>query len=119
MRLLDRYPKKGTKILLTISGSDTSGSAGIQVGLFTGPASSEPSLTVVSEKADLKTFAAHGCFGTTVITALTAQNTNGVQGVHPCTPEFVANQVRKSSLLVFNLQKKKKWGIGNTKPLFS
>ena len=58
MRLfqVDRYPKKRTKTLLTISGSDTIGGAGIQVGLlyglFTGPASSEPSLTVLSEKKD-------------------------------------------------------------------
>lgn len=58
------------------------------------------------KKADLKTFAAHGCFGTTVITALTAQNTTGVQGVHPCTPEFVANQVR-IALLLFNFTEKK------------
>ena len=48
-RLFDRYPKKGTKNLLTISGSDTSG-AGIQVCLFTGPASSDPPLTVMSGK---------------------------------------------------------------------
>jgi hypothetical protein len=51
-----RYPKKGTKNLLTISGSDSSG-AGIQVGLFTGPAgpaSSEPPLTrYVGEKRQI------------------------------------------------------------------
>ena len=49
-------------------------------------------------KADLKTFTAHGCYGATVITALIAQNTTSVQGeiVHPCPPEFVANQVRKA-----------------------
>lgn len=60
-------------VALTIAGSDSSGGAGIQ--------------------ADLKTFAAHGCYGTSVITALTAQNTVGVQGVHACPPEFVAKQV--------------------------
>ncbi|KJA19069.1 hypothetical protein HYPSUDRAFT_56780 [Hypholoma sublateritium FD-334 SS-4] len=60
-------------VALTIAGSDSSGGAGIQ--------------------ADLKTFAAHGCYGTSVITALTAQNTVGVQGVHACPPEFVAKQI--------------------------
>ncbi|EDR11144.1 uncharacterized protein LACBIDRAFT_232790 [Laccaria bicolor S238N-H82] len=59
--------------VLTIAGSDSSGGAGIQ--------------------ADLKTFAAHGCYGASVITALTAQNTQGVHGVHPCPPEFVAQQI--------------------------
>jgi hydroxymethylpyrimidine/phosphomethylpyrimidine kinase len=54
----------------------------------------------MSEKADLKTFAAHGCYGATVITALTAHNTTGVQyGIHSCNPEFVANQVRKPSII--------------------
>lgn len=60
-------------IILTIAGSDSGGGAGIQ--------------------ADLKTFAAHGCYGTSVITALTAQNTIGVQGVHASPPEFVVKQV--------------------------
>lgn len=49
------------KNLLTIAGSDSSGGAGIQ--------------------ADLKTFAAHGTFGMSVITAVTAQNTCGVTAV--------------------------------------
>lgn len=60
-------------IALTIAGSDSSGGAGIQ--------------------ADLKTFAAHGVYGASVITALTAQNTLGVQGVFPIPADFVAAQL--------------------------
>ncbi|KAJ8494986.1 hypothetical protein ONZ51_g1948 [Trametes cubensis] len=60
--------------VLTIAGSDPSGGAGIQ--------------------ADLKAFTAFGCYGMSVITALTAQNTLGVQGVHPAPPEFVKQQLR-------------------------
>ncbi|KAF9064649.1 Ribokinase-like protein [Rhodocollybia butyracea] len=63
--------------VLTIAGSDSSGGAGIQ--------------------ADLKTFAAHGCYGTSAITALTAQNTKGVQHVFPSSPEFLTQQL--SSIL--------------------
>lgn len=59
--------------VLTIAGSDSSGGAGIQ--------------------ADLKTFAAHHCYGMSAITALTAQNTTGVQGIHAIPPEFVAMQI--------------------------
>ncbi len=58
---------------LTIAGSDSSGGAGIQ--------------------ADLKTFAANGCYGMSVITALTAQNTQGVSGIHAVPVEFVAKQI--------------------------
>jgi hydroxymethylpyrimidine/phosphomethylpyrimidine kinase len=58
---------------LTIAGSDCSGGAGIQ--------------------ADLKTFAANGCYGMSVITALTAQNTQGVTGIHPVPVDFVAQQL--------------------------
>jgi hydroxymethylpyrimidine/phosphomethylpyrimidine kinase len=58
---------------MTIAGSDSGGGAGIQ--------------------ADLKTFAALRVFGTSAITALTAQNTQGVAGVHPVPPEFVVAQI--------------------------
>lgn len=58
---------------LTIAGSDSGGGAGIQ--------------------ADLKTFSALGCYGLSVITALTAQNTLGVTGIHPVPPEFVQAQM--------------------------
>ena len=59
--------------VLTIAGSDSSGGAGIQ--------------------ADLKTIAANGCYGMSVITALTAQNTQGVTGIHPVPVDFVARQL--------------------------
>lgn len=59
---------------LTIAGSDSGGGAGIQ--------------------ADLKTFFAHGVYGSSVITALTAQNSVGVTGVHGAPPDFVAAQMR-------------------------
>ncbi len=61
------------KRALTIAGSDSGGGAGIQ--------------------ADLKTFAARGVFGMSVLTALTAQNTVGVQGVFEIPPEFIAQQI--------------------------
>ena len=60
-------------IALTIAGSDSSGGAGIQ--------------------ADLKTFAALGVYGASVITALTAQNTTGVSAIHDVPPDFVAAQI--------------------------
>ncbi len=63
---------KGPPIVLTIAGSDSSGGAGIQ--------------------ADLKTFTALGVYGASVITALTAQNTKGVLGIHPVPPSFVSKQ---------------------------
>jgi hydroxymethylpyrimidine/phosphomethylpyrimidine kinase len=58
---------------LTIAGSDSGGGAGIQ--------------------ADLKAFAAAGCFGTSAIVALTAQNTTGVTAVHEVPPEFIRSQL--------------------------
>ena len=59
--------------VLTIAGSDPSGGAGIQ--------------------ADLKTYAALGVYGMAALTALTAQNTREVTGVHEIPPEFVAQQI--------------------------
>ena len=61
------------KVALTIAGSDSSGGAGIQ--------------------ADLKTFAAHGVFGLSAITAVTAQNTLGVTEVATIAPALVAAQI--------------------------
>jgi hydroxymethylpyrimidine/phosphomethylpyrimidine kinase len=58
---------------LTIAGSDSSGGAGIQ--------------------ADLKTFAACGVYGASVITALTAQNTQGVAAIHQVPADFVTAQL--------------------------
>jgi hydroxymethylpyrimidine/phosphomethylpyrimidine kinase len=62
-----------TPTALTVAGSDPSGGAGIQ--------------------ADLKTFSALGAYGAAVLTALTAQNTLGVRGVHAVPAEFVAAQL--------------------------
>ena len=58
---------------LTIAGSDNSGGAGIQ--------------------ADLKTFSALGCYGMSVITALTAQNTKGVRSIQEVEPNFIEEQI--------------------------
>jgi hydroxymethylpyrimidine/phosphomethylpyrimidine kinase len=66
-------PRHAIPNVLTIAGSDPSGGAGIQ--------------------ADLKTFSALGAYGTSVITALTAQNTRGVTGVHPVPADFIRAQL--------------------------
>jgi hydroxymethylpyrimidine/phosphomethylpyrimidine kinase len=62
-----------TPVALTIAGSDPSGGAGIQ--------------------ADLKAFSARGVYGMAVITALTAQSTQGVSGILAVPPDFVASQI--------------------------
>ena len=62
------YPR-----VLSIAGSDSGGGAGIQ--------------------ADLKTFAALGCFGMTAITAITAQNTRGVRSIHGIPPQMLRDQI--------------------------
>ncbi len=59
--------------VLTIAGSDSGGGAGIQ--------------------ADLKTFAALGCYGMSAITALTAQSTRGVSAIHGVPPDFITAQI--------------------------
>jgi hydroxymethylpyrimidine/phosphomethylpyrimidine kinase len=63
-----KYP-----VVLTIAGSDCSGGAGIQ--------------------ADLKTITVLKCYGASVITALTAQNTRGVQGIFPVPEDFIGKQL--------------------------
>ncbi len=63
------YPR-----VLSIAGSDSGGGAGIQ--------------------ADLKTFAALGCFGMTAITAITAQNTLGVKSVQAIAPDILRDQIQ-------------------------
>lgn len=62
-----------TPVALTVAGSDSGGGAGIQ--------------------ADLKTFAALGVYGASAITALTAQNTEGVTGIHAVPADFVTAQI--------------------------
>ncbi|HEY5166996.1 MAG TPA: bifunctional hydroxymethylpyrimidine kinase/phosphomethylpyrimidine kinase [Pseudolabrys sp.] len=62
-----------TAVAVTIAGSDSSGGAGIQ--------------------ADLKTFAALGVYGASVIGALTAQNTRGVTAIHYVPADFIAAQI--------------------------
>ncbi len=66
-------PRRGRPRALTIAGSDSGGGAGIQ--------------------ADLKTFAAHGVYGASVVTAITAQNTVAVRAIHEVPAAVVAAQV--------------------------
>ena len=66
-------PRQAPPVALTIAGSDSSGGAGIQ--------------------ADLKSFAALGAYGMSVIVALTAQSTRGVSGIWPVPVEFVNQQL--------------------------
>jgi hydroxymethylpyrimidine/phosphomethylpyrimidine kinase len=70
---LNRMPRP-VPAVLSIAGSDSGGGAGIQ--------------------ADLKAFARCGVHGMTAITALTAQSTVGVTGIHPVPGEFIIEQVR-------------------------
>ncbi|RMF73305.1 MAG: bifunctional hydroxymethylpyrimidine kinase/phosphomethylpyrimidine kinase, partial [Alphaproteobacteria bacterium] len=67
-----RHPERRARVL-SVAGSDSGGGAGIQ--------------------ADLKTITLLGGYGMTALTALTAQNTLGVSGIHPCPADFVARQI--------------------------
>lgn len=68
-----RRPKGSPPRVLTIAGSDSGGGAGIQ--------------------ADLKTFQALGCYGMSVVSAITAQNTHTVRSIFPTDPEVVRDQI--------------------------
>lgn len=70
---MNHQPNAPAPVILTIAGFDPSGGAGIV--------------------ADLKTFAAHGCYGVAAITALTIQNTQGVSSVHPVAPGVLKESV--------------------------
>jgi len=63
------------KVVLTIAGFDPSSGAGVT--------------------ADIKTIAAHGCYGVATITAVTVQSTSGVKRVEPCDPDLVADTLRE------------------------
>lgn len=72
---MDKNPSFTTpKRILSIAGSDSSAGAGIQ--------------------ADLKVISQHGCYGLTAITALTAQNTEGIRAIEPCSPSMLRQQIR-------------------------
>lgn len=73
LKNVELRPVENPPRALTIAGSDSGGGAGIQ--------------------ADLKTFFALGCHGMSAVTALTAQNTVGVSGIHAVPPEFVTQQI--------------------------
>src|ERR1700756_2761339 len=62
-------------VVLTIAGFDPSSGAGVT--------------------ADIKTIAAHGCYGVACITAITVQSTSGVKRVEPCAPELVSDTLRE------------------------
>lgn len=71
--MTNRLALKSYPCVLSIAGSDSSGGAGIQ--------------------ADLKTFSSFQCYGASVITAITAQNTLGVMGVYELSQEAIASQL--------------------------
>ena len=73
LRAIVEHRRKRYHRVLTIAGSDSGGGAGIQ--------------------ADIKAISALGCFATTAITAITAQNTLGVTSVHPIPLNMVGNQI--------------------------
>lgn len=72
-RIMAFYRMKHYTTVLTIAGSDSGGGAGIQ--------------------ADIKTISALGCYATTAITAITVQNTIGVEAVHPVPVDIVKGQI--------------------------
>ncbi|XGI84553.1 bifunctional hydroxymethylpyrimidine kinase/phosphomethylpyrimidine kinase [Halorutilales archaeon Cl-col2-1] len=81
------------EVALTVAGSDSGGGAGIQ--------------------ADLKTFEARGVFGTSAVTNITAQNTLGVDSVHPVPPDEVVAQI-DSVVSDFNIGAAKTGMLGST-----